>query len=370
MSAPASKKNFRLLAAVVIVIIVVVAGVGAYYYSSTGSSSSTVMSSTMASSTMMSQTSTPLILYSADSFVIEATMLESAFTSSTGIMMAPPKSGGSLLLASEIAQGNPVSVFISLSHSAVTAANLKNESSGWAIAFASDQMTLAYSNATLQNSAANATVAACNSALAADTNSSWNTCFTMLTSGSVKIGTGNPNADPSGYRGWIVLEAAGQAFANDSSFYENRLISNNGNVTAASAADLIAPLQTGQIQFLWIYKSSAVAHKLNYLQLPGRVNLGSSKYSSFYSKFSYQLATGVQTGGVIRLWITAPTDSTDTADSLQFVAFVVKNAPTLLSPYGLVPTTPAKLYNSTTVPPLLQQLVSEGLLQPSGPNTG
>jgi len=368
VSGTPSKNNLRMVAAVVIIVIVIVAGVGAYYYYSSTSSSTIMPSTTMMSSTVSS--SSPLILYSADSFVIEAAALESTFTSSTGIMMAPPKSGGSLLLASEIAQGNPVSVFISLSHGAVTAAHLGNESSGWAIAFASDQMTLAYSNATLQNSAANATVTACNSALAADTNSSWNTCFTMLTSGSVKVGSGNPNADPSGYRGWIVLEAAGQAFANNSSFYEDRLISNNGNVTAASAADLIAPLQTGQIQFLWIYKSSAIAHKLNYLQLPGRVNLGSSKYSSFYSKFSYQLATGVETGGVIRLWITVPADSTDTADSLQFVAFVVKNSSTLLSPYGLIPTTPAKLYNSTTVPPLLQQLVSQGYLQPSGPNSG
>ena len=369
MSAPTSKKNLRLVAAVIIVIIVVVASVGAYYYFSSTSSSPS-MSSTMSSTMMSSSPSAPLILYSADSFVIEASMLESAFTNSTGIPMAPPKAGGSLLLASEIAQGNPVSVFISLSHGAVTAAHLGNESSGWAIAFASDQMTLAYSSATLQNPAANATVTACNSALAANTTAAWNTCFTMLTSGPVKVGTGNPNADPSGYRGWIVLEAAGQAYANNSSYYEDRLISNNGNVTAASAADLIAPLQAGQIQFLWIYKSSAIAHKLNYLQLPGRVNLGSSKYSSFYSKFSYQLATGVQTGGVIRLWITVPADSTDTADSLQFVAFVVKNSPTLLSPYGLVPATPAKLYNSTTVPPLLQQLVSQGYLQLSGPNTG
>jgi len=64
-----------------------------------------------------------------------------------------------------------------------------------------------------------------------------------------------------------------------------------------------------------------------------------------------------------------PADSTDITDSLQFVAFVVKNSPTLLSPYGLVPTTPARLYNSTSVPPLLQELVSQGDLQPSGPNT-
>ena len=369
MSAPTSRKNLRLVAAIVIILIVIVAGVGAYYYySSTSPSSSASMSSTM-SSTMMSPTSSPLILYSADSFVIEAAMLESAFTNSTGIAMAPPKSGGSLLLASEIAQGNPVSAFISLSHGAVTAAHLGNESSGWAIAFASDQMALAYSNATLQNSAANAAITACNSALAANTTAAWNTCLTMMTSGSVKVGFGNPNADPSGYRGWIVLEAAGQAYANNSSLYENRLISNNGNVTAASAADLIAPLQTGQIQFLFIYKSSAIAHKLNYVQLPAQVNLGSAKYSEFYSQFSYQLSTGVETGGVIRLWITVPADSTDTADSLQFVVFVVKNSSMMLSPFGLVPITPAKLYNSTAVPQPLQTLVNQGYLQLSGPNT-
>jgi molybdate/tungstate transport system substrate-binding protein len=230
-------------------------------------------------------------------------------------------------------------------------------------------MTLAYSNATLQESAGNAAVTAFNSAIASNTTEAWNNFFTMISSGSVKVGFGNPNADPAGYRGWIVLEAAGQAYANNSSFFENRMIANNGNVTAASAADLVAPLQTGQIQFLFIYKSSAIAHKLNYLQLPSQVNLGDSKYSSFYSKFSYQLTSGVETGGVIKLWITVPADSTDTADSLQFVVFVVKNSPALLSPFGLTMITPAKLYNSTAVPQPLQQLVSQGYLQPSGPNT-
>jgi molybdate/tungstate transport system substrate-binding protein len=311
----------------------------------------------------------PLILYSADAYVLESAMLEGAFTNSTGIMMAPPKSGGSLLLAQEISQGNPVSVFISVSHGAVTASLLGNESSGWAIAFAADQMALAYSNSSLQNSAASGAVAAYDSAVASNTTAGWNNFFTMVSSGSVKVGFGNPNADPAGYRGWIVLEAAGQAYANDSSFFVNRMLSNNGNVTAASAADLVGPLETGQIQFLFIYKSSAIAHKLNYLQLPGQVNLGNAKYSKFYSQFSYKISSGVQKGGVINLWITVPADSTDTTDSLQFVAFVVKKSPMLLSPFGLVPITPAKLYNSTTVPQPLQELVNQGYLQPSGPNT-
>jgi molybdate/tungstate transport system substrate-binding protein len=311
--------------------------------------------------------SSPLILYSADAYVAESTVLENAFTNSSGIMMAPPKAAGSLLLAHEIAEGNPVSVFISVSHSAVTPEHLGNESSGWAIAFASDQMAIAYANVSLQNSAASAAVAAYNSAVASNTTAAWNNFFSMITSGSVKVGISNPNADPAGYRGWIVLEAAGQAYANASSFFENRMLSNNGNVTASSAADLVGPLETGQIQFLFIYKSAAIAHKLNYLQLPDQVNLGNPKYAKFYSKFSYQLANGVEKGGVIALFITVPADSTDTTDSLQFVVFVVKNSPTLLASYGLIPLTPARLYNSTTIPQPLQELVTQGYLQPSGP---
>ncbi len=364
MSGSASKRNLRLVAAIVIIVIVIGASGLAYYYYSSSSIGTSPTSSTMMSSTTMP--SSPLILYSADAYVAESTVLENAFTSSTGVTMAPPKSAGSLLLAQQISQGNPVSVFISVARPAVQPLYLGNESSGWAIAFASDQMALAYSNASLQNSAANSILTTYTSATASNTTEAWNSFFANITSGSVKIGIGNPNADPAGYRAWIVLEAASQAYAQNSSFFGNRIIANNGNVTAASAADLVGPLETGQIQFLFIYKSAAIAHKLNYLQLPDQVNLGNPKYSQFYSKFSYQLSKGVQKGGLIALYITVPVDSTDTADSLQFVVFVVKNSPTLLSPFGLVPMTPARLYNSTAIPEPLQELVTQGDLQPSG----
>jgi molybdate/tungstate transport system substrate-binding protein len=292
--------------------------------------------------------------------------LENAFTNTTGILMAPPKAAGSLLLARQISQGNPVSVFISVARPAVQPLYLGNESSGWAIAFATDQMALAYTNASLQNPEASTALAAYNSAAASNTTAKWNNFFSVLSSGSVKVGFGNPNADPAGYRGWIVLEAAGQAFGQNSSSFVNRIIFNGGNVTGSSAADLVGPLETGQIQFLFIYKSAAIAHKLNYLHLPDQVNLGSTKYSKFYAEFSYKLTSGAQKGGLVALYITVPKDSTDTPDSLQFVVFVVKNSPTLLSSYGLVPLSPARLYNSTTVPEPLQELITEGYLEPSG----
>ena len=314
-----------------------------------------------------STTVSPLILYSADAYVLESATLANAFTSSTGIMMAPPKGGGSLLLAQEISEGNPVSVFIAVSRSAMQPTYLGNESSGWAIAFASDQMVLAYTNVTLQSSAAGSVLDAYGTAVAINSTQTWNNFYYALTSGNVKVGIGDPNADPAGYRAWLTLQAAGKVYAS-TNFFVNRMLTNSGNVTGASAADLIAPLESGQIQFLFIYKSAAISHHLNYMQLTDAVNLGNPAYSKFYSQFSYKLAKGKQKGSLIALYITVPADSTDPVDSVQFVVFVMKNYQTLLAPFGLTFMTPASLYTTTTasVPQPIQELVTQGYVENSG----
>ena len=108
---------------VAIVIVVIVAAAGAYYLATvrgTGSSITSTSSSTSISSSSAT-TASPLILYTADAYVAEATTLENAFTASSGVqMVVPPKSGGSFTLGQEIAQGNPVSVFLSVAKSAVS----------------------------------------------------------------------------------------------------------------------------------------------------------------------------------------------------------------------------------------------------------
>ena len=310
------------------------------------SSSTSSVSSTVSSSA----TSSGLILYSADAYVNESTILENAFTSSSGIQMAPPKAAGSLTLAQQIAQGNPVSVFLSVSKTAVQNTTLKTAFGGWAIAFASDQMGIVYANSTTQNSAAMAVINAYNTASSTNTTAALYAFFNNLTSGQVKVGISNPNADPAGYRAWIVLEAAGHIYANNTNYFVNRMISNGGNFTGASAADLVAPLQTGQIQFLFIYKSDITAEHLKLIQLPSGVNLGSGAYNTFYSQFTYTITTGVQKGGSITLWYHVPKTSTDPTDSVKFVAFVIQNYPTLLKSFGLSYIQPPKIYNDTAYP--------------------
>ncbi|MGD0636954.1 MAG: extracellular solute-binding protein [Nitrososphaerales archaeon] len=336
----------------------------------------TVTGPTSVSTSTVTTTSTsvalsPVLSYSADAYATETTALLAGFSKATGIPVAPVISGGSNADASAIEAGAPDDIFISASLSATAPAHLGSLSSNWAIGFAADQMVLAYSNATLANSAASTMITQAQTALKSNATSDWNTFFTSLTSGSVKIGISSPVADPAGLRGWLVLEAAGYLYAGgNQQAYASPLLKSGGNVTAASAAALEAPLQSGQIQFLFIYRSAAIGASLGYLTLNSHVNLSTASLATFYSQFSYTDSAGKTTGAPIVLCITVPLSSVNTAEAIQFVQYVVKNAATLSS-YGLVIPTPLLLYNSVatpqTLPPAIQALLTQGTLVAAGP---
>lgn len=304
----------------------------------------------------------PLISFSADAYTIEATTLLTGFSQSTGVPVAPVKSGGSFADAGQIAAGAPDDIFISVALSATGPGYLKNYSANWAIGFASDQMVIAYSNST----SGAGVVALGDAAAASNSTSDWNSFFSALTSGGVKVGIADPVADPAGLRGWLVLEAAGYLYAGGNpTEYSSALMRNAANVTGTNAAALVAPLESGQIQFLFIYKSAAIADRLGFIALDRHVNLGDPALGGFYSEFTYTDSAGKTSGSPIILCITVPLSSVNTAEALQFVQYVVKNAGTL-SAYGLQPFAPAKLYSNTTPPPAVNDLVTEGLVTQAG----
>jgi molybdate/tungstate transport system substrate-binding protein len=163
-----------------------------------------------------------------------------------------------------------------------------------------------------------------------------------------------------------VLEAAGLIYSNgNQSAYAAALVRAGANITGAHAAVMIAPLQSGQIQFLFIYKSAAIADDLAYLSLDRHVNLGDPILSTFYSKVSYKDSAGVMAGAPIILCVTVPKSSANPSEALQFVQYVVKNAGSLSS-CGLQPFEPARLYSNTAPPTPIEQLISQGLVINAG----
>lgn len=310
------------------------------------------------------KTTLSLSIYVADAYTEEANFLGEEFQKSTGIPFTI-KSGGSFGLAREIMISGHGDIFMPVALEATFPVYLGNYSPGWAIAFASDQMSIVYTNASINN--VYAEYALSNATIAMSTNSTrnWYNFFYILSSGKVKVGISNPNIDPAGFRAWLVLKLASYLYANDINFFYKRMLENRGNVTGQHAAELVAPLISGDINFLFIYKSAAIAKRLNYIVLPPQINLGDPRYSLFYHNANYTLMSGVVHGSPIYLFITVPRTTANYNVSVRFVMFVIKNSK-LLEKFGLVALNPARLYNYSMVPTWMSELIINGDLKIEG----
>ena len=154
------------------------------------------------------------------------------------------------------------------------------------------------------------------------------------------------------------------------SAYVSPLLKAQGNVTGTSSAALVAPLQSGQIQFLLIYKSAAISDGIGYVSLDDHVNLANASLAGYYAMFSYTDSAGKTSGAPIVLVVAVPLSSVNTAEALEFVQYLVKNMGSL-SAYGLVIPQTALLYSSLSstseLPQAIQALLSQGLLVQEGP---
>lgn len=340
----------------IIIVAIVVIGAVAYLSLRTPTTTKTPTTTTK---------KTQVIIYVADAYTKEACCLGKCFSSATGIpVVLPPKGGGSFALAREIGSGASVTVFMPVALSAVN--DLGSNNPGWAIAFVADQITIAYTNTSISsNPCAQKALNYAEDAIKTGNSTYWYKFYCILTSGKVKVGISNPNTDPAGFRAWINLEIAGYLFANNTYYFYDRMLSNHGNVTASNAAELVPDLESGAIQFLYIYRSAAVAKGLDYIQLPAKLNLGCYKCSSFYAMFNYTLNTGVVKGSPVYLFITIPKNTNNYNEAIDFVIYVIEHS-SILKKFDLCPLQPAILFNSTAVPPQIASLLTEGKLIEGG----
>ena len=314
----------------------------------------------------VSNSESPLIVFSADAYVPETNYLLSGYHNASGFSVLNAKGGGSFTDAREISQGVPANAFVSVSKSSYNQSYLGSRYSGWAIAFASDQLVLAYSNST-HTALVNSIVKEFSAGLKANSTQNYTSAYDNLTSGKVKVGISNPSSDPAGLRGWISLEIAGKLYAGNETKFTSSIIANGGVSNSTSAAELVTPLTTGNIQFLFIYKSVAVSDGLPYMELSNYTNFGNASMDGFYSSFSYSTATGPASGSPILLLVTSLAgNGPDTAASLNFTVFVVTHNAEMAS-FGLVPIAKPLLFNDTPVPSPISGLLSQGKITSAGP---
>ncbi len=121
----------------------------------------------------------------------------------------------------------------------------------------------------------------------------------ILTKSDVVVGHSNPNDDPCGYRAMLTSLLA-QKYYHKKDFFKSLFgypgyykpgMEKKGKVIVRpKETDLIALLETHNIDYIFLYKSVAIQHNLKYINLPPQVSLSSKKYADLYKTVSFKVS--------------------------------------------------------------------------------
>ncbi|AKB26952.1 Tungstate ABC transporter, periplasmic substrate-binding protein WtpA [Methanosarcina siciliae T4/M] len=242
------------------------------------------------------------------------------------------------------------------------------EYADWYAAFARNQMILAYTSESKYGDEINT--------------DNW---YEILRRPDVRYGFSNPNDDPAGYRSQMVTQLA-ESYYNDDMIYDDLMLANTGmtltteeNGTAlihVPASEEISPntskimlrsmevelssaLETGEIDYLYIYRSVAEQHGFEYVELPPAIDLSSIEYADNYSKVQVEMVNGeVVTGSPIVYGVTIPTNAENPELATEFVALLLgETGQQIFIENGQPPIVPAIAEGKDSMPEELQALV-------------
>jgi molybdate/tungstate transport system substrate-binding protein len=213
----------------------------------------------------------------------------------------------------------------------------------WYLGFVSNQITLAYTSHS--KGAGQLTPA------------NW---YQVVSQQGVHIGRSNPAADPSGYQFLQMLQLA-QGYYHDPGLPAAVLKNSPDSSVAETETSLLAALQSGQIDYLAIYKSDALEQHLKYIALPPQINLSDQAMAAAYAKVTINAGSlGNLTAKPIIYGLTIPSNAPDPAIAQKFIAFVLSpQGQAIMAANGFVVISPALASSQGKEPAALQSLTTQ-----------
>ena len=183
----------------------------------------------------------------------------------------------------------------------------------WHVIFASNQMVIAFTDSSQYGDEING--------------DNW---YEVLTREGVEYGRAEPDADPCGYRTLLVWQLAEQHYGV-SGLYDELLegCPAGGKNVRPKETDLIALLQSGDLDYAFEYRSIAEQHGLRYVPLPPQIDLSDIRYGDLYATASVEVAgkepgtTQTQIGQPILYAVTIPGNARRADLALEFLKFLL-----------------------------------------------
>jgi molybdate/tungstate transport system substrate-binding protein len=290
---------------------------------------------------------TPLVVFAAGSLIVPFDALETAFEERYPQIDVRPEYHGSIQVirhATELHDEIDVvaSADASLIPMLMYATNDPETGqpyAGWYIRFASNRVALAYTT---------------DSQYAGEIDAgNW---FEVVTQPGVRLGLSDPRFDALGYRALMVFALAQEAYSRPDLFqsaFGGRLtraitlfwdddlatitvpeivetVPNSGLVLRGSSIQLIALLQSGDVDYAFEYESVIRQHGLEMLPLPDALNLGVEGMEETYAQVQVNLdfrrfvtIAPQFRGERIGYGITVPSSAQHPEEAIQFISFLL-----------------------------------------------
>lgn len=109
----------------------------------------------------------------------------------------------------------------------------------------------------------------------------------LLMKKEVAFGRADPNADPCGYRTVMSLQLAEKFYKKQG--LAKMISGKDQNYIRPKEVDLLALLESGSIDYIFLYRSVAIQHNLKYLTLPDEINLKNMGFATQYAKATTEI---------------------------------------------------------------------------------
>lgn len=200
----------------------------------------------------------------------------------------------------------------------------------WYIIFAGNEMVIAYTDESKYSDEIN--------------KDNWHQ---ILTREGVEYGHSDPDADPCGYRTLLVWQLAEQYYGMPG-LYSRLMAGCPDKNTRPKETELIALLQSGELDYAFEYRSIALQRNLRFVELPPQINLADIQYQDFYATAEVEVAgsepgsTQTQIGQPIFYAITIPKNAPRTDLGIAFLKFLLgPEGQAIMEENGQSPIVPA-----------------------------
>jgi len=218
----------------------------------------------------------------------------------------------------------------------------------WYITFAANQIVIGYTDKSRFKDEINA-----------------NNWYEILQRDGVKYGRADPDQDPCGYRTLMAWQLA-EDYYNQPGLYKSLDTDDiQQNVMRRKSVELIALLESGDLDYAFEYLSVAVQHKLNYVVLPAEINLSQEKFKDFYATAKVEIPGKepgqkiTQTGTPIAYAVTIPKSFPNQELAIAWVDFLLSDeGKAIMEANGQPPITPADTNDKSKLPDELRKYVT------------